>query len=82
MYKGDLIEDDPGFTDLPRVACPTCGTTFSFRTGKHGPAIKRTGLAGFVNGLAKSATITDSSKDAKAFIITRDADGRVYCKER
>jgi nitrite reductase/ring-hydroxylating ferredoxin subunit len=82
LWKGDLIADDPAWEDCPRVACPTCATTFSFRTGKKGPALKRTGLAGIVGGLAKTATQLDEYKDAKAFIITRDEDGRVYAKER
>ena len=83
LFKGDLITDpDSGWKDLPRVACPTCATTYSLKTGQRGPPLKRTGLAGFVGGLAKTATINDEYKDANAFIITRDEDGRVYCKER
>ncbi len=82
LYKGDLINDD-AFGDLPRIACPTCGTTFSLKTGTHGPALKRTGLAGFVSGLAKTATRNDAQADAKAFIITRDEEsGRVFMRER
>jgi hypothetical protein len=72
----------PAWDDLPRVACPACATTFSLKTGLRGPPIKRSGLAGFVGGLAKTATQSDEMKDAKAFIITREEDGRVYCKER
>jgi nitrite reductase/ring-hydroxylating ferredoxin subunit len=82
LWKGDLIADDPAWDDLPRVACPTCATTFSLKTGTRGPSIKRTGLAGFVGGLTKTATQNDEMKDAKAFIITREEDGRVYCRER
>jgi nitrite reductase/ring-hydroxylating ferredoxin subunit len=85
LWKGDLIVDDPGFKDseLPIIACPTCATTYSMVTGKHGPPLKRTGLQAFTTGLAKSATNTDAYKDAKAFRITRDdEDGRVFCKER
>lgn len=82
LWKGDLITDDLAWDDCPRVACPTCATTFSFRNGKKGPALKRTGLAGIVGGLAKTATQLDDYKDAKAFIITRDEDGRVFAKER
>ena len=74
--------DDPGWDDLPRIACPTCATTYGMVTGKKGPPLKRTGLAGFVGNLAKTATVDASSKDAKAYIITRDDDGRVYCRER
>jgi len=82
LYKGDSVTDE-AFDDLPRLACPTCATTFSLRTGKHGPALKRTGLAGFVGRLAKTATISEASADAKAYIITREEDaGRVFMKER
>mmetsp|Transcript_14306 Transcript_14306/g.20150 ORF Transcript_14306/g.20150 Transcript_14306/m.20150 type:complete len:204 (+) Transcript_14306:191-802(+) len=82
LWKGDLIYNDPGWDDLPRIACPTCSTTFSLKTGKHGPPIKRKGLAAFVGNLAKTATAQESGKDAQAFLITRDEDGRVYCRER
>lgn len=82
LWKGDLIVDDPAWDHLPRVACPTCATTFSLRSGERGPPIKRTGLAELVGRLAKTATLNDEFKNAKAFIITRDEDGRVYCKER
>ena len=82
LYKGDLIVDDPGWDDLPRIACPTCATTYNLINGKHGPPLKRTGLAGFVGGLTKQATADASSNDATAYVITRDEDGRVYCRER
>jgi nitrite reductase/ring-hydroxylating ferredoxin subunit len=82
LWKGDLIADDPGFDDLPRVACPTCAITFSMVSGKYGPPMKRTGLAGFVGGLAKSATAGDKPMDAEAFEITQDDDGRVFCKKK
>ncbi len=86
LFKGDIVTD-PAFgdtpSDLPRIACPTCSTTFSLRTGKHGPALKRTGLAGFVGGLAKTATVNDASADAKSFMITIDQDSaRVFLKEK
>lgn len=74
--------NDPGFEDLPRVACPTCATTFGLSNGKKGPPLKRKGLAKFVGGLAKQATADASLNDARAYIITRDEDGRVYCRER
>ena len=82
LWKGDLIVDDPGFEDLPRLACPTCSTTFSMRNGKYGPPLKRKGLQAFVGNLAKTATVNESGRNAKAFVITRDEDGRVYCRER
>ena len=67
----------------PCVACPTCGTTYSFKTGKFGPEYKATGLAGFVNTWAKTATINNASQDVPAFIITRDEEtGQVFCRER
>ena len=81
LWKGDIITDD-AFEDLPRVACPTCSTTYSLRTGQVGPPLKRTGLQSFVGALTKSATEGSSMKDAKAFLITRDEDGRVYCREK
>ena len=82
LYRGDLIADDPAFEDLPRVACPTCSTTYSMVNGKHGPPIKRKGLSGFVGGLAKTATASDAGKDAEAFQITLDESGRVYCRKK
>jgi nitrite reductase/ring-hydroxylating ferredoxin subunit len=82
LWKGDLITDE-AFEDLPRVACPTCSTTFGLRSGLKGPPLKRKGLQGIVGGLAKTATKDDSHKDAQAFLITRgEDDGRVYCRER
>lgn len=82
LWKGDLIVDDPGFEDLPRVACPTCATTFGMTKGDSGPPLKRRGLAGFVGGLTKQATADASLNDATAYIITRDEEGRVFCRER
>jgi nitrite reductase/ring-hydroxylating ferredoxin subunit len=83
LFKGDIVTDEAFGPDQPRLACPTCATTFSLKTGKHGAALKRTGLAGFVGGLAKTATVNDASADAKAFVITREKEsGRVFCKER
>lgn len=82
MWKGDLISNDPGWDDLPRVACPTCSTTFSLISGKYGPPIKRTGLAGFVGNLAKTATAGEKVNNAEAFQITMDEDGRVYCRKK
>jgi len=83
LFKGDVVTDAEAFgKDVPRLACPTCATTYSLRTGAHGPALKRTGLAGFVGGLTKTATINDSSENAKCFVITRDEDsGRVFCRD-
>ena len=73
--------DNPAFDDLPRVACPTCASTFGLRSGKQGDAIKRTGLQGFVTGLTKSATMSDAFKPAKLYQITVDEEtGRVYCR--
>jgi len=83
LFKGDLLTDGEVFKDVPRVACPTCATTYSFRTGKPGPPLKRTGLAGFVTGLAKTATINDEYAEAKTFFITADSDtGQVFCREK
>ena len=80
LYRGTLLVDDPAWDDLPRVACPTCATTYSMRNGQYGPPLKRTGLQGFVTGLAKRATSTDANKNAKTFRVTQDEDGRVYCR--
>jgi nitrite reductase/ring-hydroxylating ferredoxin subunit len=82
LWKGDLIFDDPGWEDLPRVACPTCATTFSFNSGEPGPPIKRSGLSAFVGKLANTATATEKFKNAEAFQITLDEDGRVYCRNK
>eukprot|EP00545_Synedropsis_sp_CCMP1620_P012859 CAMPEP_0119029836 /NCGR_PEP_ID=MMETSP1176-20130426/40725_1 /TAXON_ID=265551 /ORGANISM="Synedropsis recta cf, Strain CCMP1620" /LENGTH=162 /DNA_ID=CAMNT_0006986193 /DNA_START=144 /DNA_END=632 /DNA_ORIENTATION=+ len=81
LFKGDLIVDDPAWDDLPRVACPTCSTTYGFRNGKNGPPLKRKGLTALVGNLAMTATQTEAFQDAKAFKITRDEDGRVYCRD-
>ena len=82
LWKGDLIIDDPGFEGKPLVACPTCSTTYSLKTGKYGPPLKRTGLQAFVGNLAKTATEGDAYKSAKAFAITvNEDDGRVFCRE-
>ena len=65
------------------MACPTCSVTYSLKTGKFGPEYKATGLAGFVNSWAKTATVNNASQDVGAFIITRDEDtGKVFCRER
>ena len=82
LYKGDLLVDDPGWDDLPRIACPTCSTTYSLKSGKFGPPLKRSGLSGFVSGLAKSATQGDKPRDAQAFQISLDEDGRVFCRSK
>ena len=82
LWKGTLITDDPGFEDLPRVACPTCSTTFSMKSGLYGPPLKQKGLAGFVSGLASTAT-ANQERNADAFIITVDSEtGRVYSRKR
>jgi nitrite reductase/ring-hydroxylating ferredoxin subunit len=81
LWKGTLISDDPAFDDLPRIACPTCATTFSLKSGQRGPAIKRSGMQGFVTGLAKQATTENDTKSAKAYRITvDDEEGKVYCR--
>ena len=67
----------------PRVACPTCSVTYSLKTGKHGPELKRAGIAGFVSTWTKTATRSQASQDVSAFIITRNEEtGSVYCRER
>jgi len=82
LYKGDLITDRVAFEDCPRIACPTCSTTYGLRSGEPGPPLKRTGLAGWVGNLAKTATADSSYKKATVFTVTRnDEDGRVFLKE-
>lgn len=80
LYRGTLLVKDEAWDDLPRIACPTCATTYSMRNGVHGPPLKRTGLQGLVTGLAKSATSAEAYRDAKVYHITTDDEGRVYCK--
>ena len=83
LYKGKLLVDADVWGPEPRVACPTCSVTYSLKTGKFGPEYKATGLAGFVNSWAKTATVNNASQDVGAFIITRDEDtGKVFCRER
>ncbi|CAJ1910140.1 unnamed protein product [Cylindrotheca closterium] len=82
LWRGEVIANDPGWEELPRVACPTCATTYSLSSGKRGPPIKRTGLAGFVGKLAKTATATEQTRDAEAFQISLDEEGRVYCRSK
>ena len=82
LWRGDLIANDPAWEDLPRVACPTCATTYSMTTGRYGPPLKRGGLAGFVGNLAKTATQGSKPENIKAFDITQDEDGRVYCRQK
>ena len=83
LYKGKLLVDKEIWGADPVVACPTCSTTYNFKTGKFGPEYKQTGLAGFVNTWAKTATINNASQDVSAFIITKDEEtGQVFCKER
>lgn len=83
LFKGDLVTSSAFGKDVPRIACPTCASTYSLKTGKHGPALKRKGLAGWVGGLATTATINDQGKDAMVYTITRDKEtGQVFCKDR
>ena len=82
LWKGDLIANDPAWDELPRLACPTCATTYSMTTGRYGPPLKRTGLAGFVGNLAKTATQGDKPKNVQVFLITQDDEGRVYCRPK
>mmetsp|Transcript_4083 Transcript_4083/g.5331 ORF Transcript_4083/g.5331 Transcript_4083/m.5331 type:complete len:197 (-) Transcript_4083:744-1334(-) len=85
LFKGDIVTDEAfgdNPSDLPRIACPTCATTYGLRNGKYGPALKRTGFAGWVGNLAKTATINDATKDAKVFSLTFDEEeGTVFLKD-
>mmetsp|Transcript_38228 Transcript_38228/g.92955 ORF Transcript_38228/g.92955 Transcript_38228/m.92955 type:complete len:208 (-) Transcript_38228:189-812(-) len=85
LWQGDIIDatqgNEAGFEELPRIACPTCSTTYSLQTGKFGPPLKRKGLAGFVSNLAKQATQGDKPMNAQVYQITLDdTDGRVFCR--
>lgn len=83
LYRGKLLTDEDVWGPEPRVACPTCGVTYSLKTGQAGPEYKNKGLAGFVNTWAKTATVSSAAKDATAFVITSDDDtGQVFCRER
>ena len=83
LYRGRLLDDADVWGPEPHVACPTCAATYSLRTGRFGPEYRATGLAGFVNTWAKTATIGNASKDALAFVVTREeGTGKVYCRER
>ena len=80
LFKGKLLTDAEVWGAEPRVACPTCSVTYSLATGKYGPEYKSTGLAGFVNSWAKTATVGNTAKDVPAFVITRDKEtGQVFC---
>ena len=81
LFKGTLLNDEDVWGPDPCVACPTCAATYNMRTGKAGNEMKRTGLAGFVNGWAQTATLNNSAKDVTAYVITTD-DGKVFCRER
>lgn len=83
LYKGKLLDDVEVWGAEPHVACPTCAATYSLQTGFFGPDYKATGLAGFVNTWAKTATIGNAMKNVQAYIISKDEDtGKVFYRER
>lgn len=83
LYKGKLLDDKDVWGPEPVVACPTCSTTYSLKTGKFGPEYKATGLTGWVNTWAQTATAYNAAKDVPAYDITRDREtGQVFCRER
>lgn len=83
LFKGKLLDDRDVWGPEPVVACPTCSTTYSLKTGKYGPPYKNKGLSGFVNGWAQTATSANAFKDVQAFVITNDEEsGKVFCRER
>lgn len=83
LYKGKLLTDKDVWGSDPRVACPTCSTTYSLKTGKFGPEYKSKGLTGWVNTWAQTATVNNAMKDVLAYVITRDEEtGKVFCRER
>jgi hypothetical protein len=85
LWKGDLIVSATSQKDdLPRpcVACPTCRTTYSLKTGKPGPAFAKPGLRAVVGQLALTATSTGAGKSAQVYRVTRETEtGRVYIRE-
>ena len=81
MFKGDLIPDSVAWEVLQRVACPTCSTTYGFRTGKYGLPLSRIGLSAFIGNLANTSTNGADFKDARVFNITTDECGPVFCSD-
>ena len=43
LFKGKLLTDTEVWGPDPTVACPTCGSTYSMKTGKNGPDYKAKG---------------------------------------
>jgi nitrite reductase/ring-hydroxylating ferredoxin subunit len=83
LYKGKILDDVDVWGVEPHVACPTCAATYSLQTGYFGPDYKATGLAGFVNTWAKTATIGNALKNVQAYVISKDEDtGKVFYRER
>lgn len=81
LFRGKNLVDDPGWPD-PSVACTTCYTTYNWMNGQAGATMKKKGFAGFVGGLAASATVGATGKNVDSFVITVDDDDRIFCKER
>ena len=74
LEKGDLRGS---VTGEPSVACGLCGQTYSLATGEPGGAVEKSGLGGFVGGLARRAPTT---KKARTQVSVRAdvRDGDVY----
>eukprot|EP00953_Heterococcus_sp_UTEX-ZZ885_P009938 5822-Heterococcus_DN1.PRE.1 len=58
-----------------RVACPLCGVTYACADGSVGDTLKRSGLSGWVGGLAKLAT--QDAKRLRRIPAKLDAEERV-----
>ncbi|CAM9629096.1 unnamed protein product [Chrysoparadoxa australica] len=72
LWKGDVLPADG--KDSARVACPLCGTTYKLANGAPGEPIKRSGLAGWVGGLAQQSTNFQQATTAKTFPVRVDTD--------
>ncbi|CAM9101268.1 unnamed protein product [Phaeothamnion confervicola] len=60
------------------VACPLCGTTYGLMDGRVGAPVKRAGLAGWVGGLARQATVQEAATPARIYplrVLPPDYDG-------
>lgn len=63
-----------------KIAFSSYYLRFTHFCDRPGPQIKRSGLAGFVGNLAKTATVDDSQATAKVFMITKEEE-RVFLRE-
>jgi nitrite reductase/ring-hydroxylating ferredoxin subunit len=87
LWKGELLLENTATAtnkdvERPSVACPTCRTTYSLRTGKPGPALAKPGWQVVMGQLAQTATVGKGQQPARVYRITCDDDTRkVYLRE-